>query len=386
MDDLLGFDETLSQEERLTRDSVRAFVDDNVIPIMASCFEEARFPLELIKPFAKLGVLGMTLPPEYGGAGASTVAYGLACQELERGDSAIRSFVSVQSALCMYPIYAFGSSEQKSHYLPLMAKGEKIGCFGLTEADAGSDPANMKTTAKKVDGGWRLNGSKLWITNATFADLAIVWAKTDADTVQGFIVEKGTPGFSTRDIKHKLSLRASATGEIILDDCFVPDENRLPGTEKGLMCALACLTKARLGIAFGAMGAAMACYDCALQYAKDRKQFNKPIGSFQLVQRSLVEMAAEIVKAQAINLQLARLQDAQKAHYAMVSLAKMNACKQALNIAREARNLLGANGISLEFPVIRHMNNLESVFTYEGTDNMHHLIVGRYLTGLNAFS
>jgi len=386
MEDLFCFDDTLSADEKLARDTVRRFVDEKIIPIMPSCFEEGRFPVELIPELAALGLFGMTLPAEYGGADANDVTYGLVCQELERGDSGIRSFVSVQSSLCMYPIFAYGIDEQKKRFLPAMAKGKLIGCFGLTEPDAGSDPAGMKTTAKKVAGGWSLNGSKMWITNATIADLAIVWAKINDKDIRGFIVEKGFKGFSTKEIKHKLSLRASITGELIFEDCFVPDANLLPGTEKGLAAALGCLSKARFGIAFGAMGAAMACYESALAYARERKQFNKPIGSFQLIQVALVDMLAEIVKAQGMNLQLARLQEQGKGHYAMISLAKMNACREALKIAREARNVLGANGISLEYPVIRHMNNLESVFTYEGTDNMHHLIVGRYITGLDAFT
>jgi glutaryl-CoA dehydrogenase len=386
MDDLFCFDDTLTADEKFIRDTVRRFVDDKVIPIMPECFETGRFPRELIPELAKLGVLGMTLPAEQGGAGANDVAYGLVCQELERGDSGIRSFVSVQSSLCMYPIFAYGSEEQRKRFLPLMAQGKLIGCFGLTEPDAGSDPASMKTTATPVKGGFKLNGSKMWITNATIADLAIVWAKVGANGVRGFIVEKSFAGFSTREIKHKLSLRASVTGELIFEDCFVPEGNLLPGTEKGLVAALGCLTKARFGIAFGAIGAAMACYECALGYTKERKQFDKPLASFQLIQYSLVNMLAEIVKAQGLNLQLARLQEKGKGHYAMVSMAKMNACREALKIAREARNLLGANGISLEYPIIRHMNNLESVFTYEGTDNMHHLIVGRHITGLDAFS
>lgn len=386
MDDFFCFDDTLSADEKLARDSVRRFVDDKILPIISDCFEEGRFPSELIPELAGLGLFGMTLPSEYGGSGANEVTYGLVCQELERGDSGIRSFVSVQSSLCMYPIFAYASEELKKQFLPSMAKGKLIGCFGLTEPDSGSDPASMKTNAKKTDGGWILNGSKIWITNATIADIAIVWAKINEKDIRGFLVEKNFKGFSTREIKHKLSLRASNTGELIFEDCFVPDSHLLVGTEKGLSAALACLSKARFGIAFGAMGAAMACYESALSYAKERKQFKKPIGSYQLVQSALVNMLVEITKAQGLNLQLARLLEKGKGHYAMISLAKMNACKEALKIAREARNILGANGISLEYSVIRHMNNLESVFTYEGTDNMHHLIVGRYITGLDAFS
>lgn len=386
MEDLFCLDDLLTFDEKLIRDSVRRFVDEDITPIMAECYEKAIFPRELIKKVADLGLLGMTLPEIYGGANASAVAYGLVCQELERGDSGLRSFVSVQSSLCMYPIFAYGNDEQKSRFLPSMAKGEIIGCFGLTEPDSGSDPSSMKTRAKKVVGGWQLNGAKMWITNAPIADLSIVWAKDDEGLVKGFIVEKGFAGFKTNEIHHKLSLRASITGEIVLEDCFVPDSHYLPGTVKGLSCALGCLTKARYGIAWGAMGAAMACYEAALAYSKERSQFGKPIGSFQLIQASLVDMVTEIVKAQAMNLQLGRLNDQNRGTFVMVSLAKMNACKEALKIARAARNILGANGISLEYHVIRHMANLESVFTYEGTDNMHHLIVGKHITGLDAFS
>jgi glutaryl-CoA dehydrogenase len=285
----------------------------------------------------------------------------------------------------MYPIFAYGTPEQKAKFLPKMAQGELIGCFGLTEPDAGSDPASMKTRAVKVDKGWRLNGSKMWITNAPIADLAIIWAKVDEQQIRGFIVERESKGFTTNEIKHKLSLRSSITGEIVLEDCFVPEQNYLPGTDKGLVAALGCLTKARYGIAWGAMGAAIACYEIALQYAKERIQFGKPIASFQLIQADLANMFTEIVKTQILNLQLGRLMDQNRANYVMVSLAKMNACREALTIARQARNLLGANGIMLEYHVIRHMNNLESVFTYEGTDNMHHLIVGKHITGLSAF-
>ncbi len=386
MEDLFYLDEQLTPEEKLVRDSTRRFVDEEVLPTITENFEKGIFPKALIEKVANLGVLGMVLPENYGGVGASQVAYGLVCQELERGDSGIRSFVSVQSSLCMYPIFAYGSEEQKIRFLPQMAQGQLIGCFGLTEPDAGSDPASMKTKADKVQGGWRLNGSKMWITNATIADLAIVWAKTDKDQIRGFIVQKSAPGFKSNEIKHKLSLRASISGEIVLEDCFVPDENLLPGTENGLAAALGCLTKARYGIAWGAMGAAMACYEMALNYAKERIAFGKPIASFQLIQADLANMLTEIIKAQTLNLQLGRLMDTNRANYVMVSMAKMNACREALKIARMARNILGANGISLEYHVIRHMNNLESVFTYEGTDNMHHLIIGRHITGLSAFS
>ena len=385
MEDFLQLDELLTDEEKLIRHTVHQFVDAEVTPLMKSAYEKGYFPYELVKRCAELGLLGITLPENYGGAGVNYVSYGLACQELERGDSGLRSFVSVQNSLCIYPIFAYGSEAQKSRFLPSMCQGIIMGCFGLTEPDSGSDPASMRTYAKKVDGGWQLNGSKMWITNAPFADIAIVWAKTDAG-IRGFIVEKEFKGFIRNEIKHKMSLRASSTGELVFENCFVPDENYLPGSEKGLAAPLGCLTQARYGIAWGAMGAAQACYEIALNYAKERKQFNKPIGSFQLVQKDLVDMLNEILKAQYLNFRLGQLKDKNKATYAMVSLAKMNACREALKIARMARNILGGNGISLEYHVIRHLSNLESVFTYEGTDNVHHLIVGRYITGLDAFT
>lgn len=385
LEDILLFDNYLKDEEKLIRDSIRKFVDDKVISTIGDAFEQGVFPQELVQELANLGVLGMSLPEEYGGIGASGISYGLACQELERGDSAIRSFVSVQSSLCMYPIFAFGSEEQKQKFLPDMAKGKIIGCFGLTEPDSGSDPASMKTNAVKVEGGWKLNGAKLWITNATTADVAIVWAKAE-NGIRGFLVEKSFPGFSSFEIKQKMSLRASVTGGLNFDDCFIPDENVLEKSERGLVCALSCLTQARYGIAWGAMGAAEACYEGAVNYCKDRIQFGKPLASKQLVQASLANMLKEIMKAKLLNLHLGKLKDANQLNHVMVSIAKQNSCREALNIARECRNLLGANGISLEYPVIRHMQNLESVFTYEGTDNIHQLIVGRYITGLDAFA
>jgi glutaryl-CoA dehydrogenase len=332
-----------------------------------------------------LGLLGLTLTSDYGGAEASYVSYGLVCQELERGDSGLRSFVSVQSSLCMYPIFRYGSEEQKKHFLPKMAAGKIIGCFGLTEPDSGSDPASMRTFARKVSGGWRLNGAKMWITNASIADIVIVWAQTE-EGIRGFIVEKEFAGFSTREIKQKMSLRASVTGELVFEDVFVPDENFLPGSDKGLGAPLSCLNQARYGIAWGAMGAAMACFDTTREYLLERKQFNKPLASFQLIQKDLADMYTEIIKAQCLNLQVGRLKEQQRETPVMISLAKGNACREALKIARTCRNLLGANGISLEYPVIRHMLNLESVFTYEGTDNVHTLVVGRHITGINAFA
>ncbi|KTD46845.1 glutaryl CoA dehydrogenase [Legionella rubrilucens] len=385
MDDLLFLDEQLHDDERMIRESVARFVNNDVIPLMAESFEHGQFPRQLIKKSADLGLLGLTLPAQYGGAEASYVAYGLVCQELEKGDSGLRSFVSVQSSLCMYPIFRYGNEEQKMRFLPAMAAGEVIGCFGLTEPDSGSDPASMRTQAKKVDGGWRLNGSKMWITNAPIADIAIVWAKTESG-IRGFIVEKGSKGFSAPEIKHKMSLRASITGELVFEDVFVPDENLLPGTEKGLGAALSCLSQARYGIAWGAMGAAMACFNETRDYLLERKQFDRPLASFQLIQKDLAEMYTEIIKAQCLNLQIGRLKDQQRETPVMISLAKGNACREALKIARQCRNLLGGNGISLEYSVIRHMLNLESVFTYEGTDNVHTLVLGRHITGINAFS
>ena len=385
MEDFLLLDSSYQDEERLIRDTVASFVSTQVLPKISDAFERAEFPREFITEVANLGLLGMTLPTEYGGSDASAIAYGLVCQELEKGDSGLRSFVSVQSSLCMFPIYQYGTEAQRKRFLPAMAAGEKIGCFGLTEPNSGSDPSSMHTTAKKVSDGWLLNGSKTWITNATIADLAIVWAKTESG-IRGFIVETNSPGFQRTEIKHKLSLRASITGELSFQDCFVPHEHLLPGTESGLKAALNCLTQARYGIAWGAIGAAMACYERAQAYTLERQQFQRPLASFQLVQQDLVNMFSEIVKAQALNIQIGRLKDQKLATPEMVSLAKRNSCREALKIARSARNLLGGNGISLEYDVIRHMNNLESVFTYEGTDNVHTLVLGRHITGISAFS
>lgn len=385
MNDLLHLDDLLTSEEILIRDTVRHFVETEALPLFADAYENGHFPMELIHKAAELGLLGMTLPEEYGGSNAGAVSYGLVCQELERGDSGLRSFVSVQSSLCMYPIFQFGNEEQKKRFLPDMSQGKVIGCFGLTEPDAGSDPGSMKTHAVKVQNGWKINGSKMWITNAPIADIAIIWAKTDQG-IHGFIVEKEFPGFQRIEIKRKMSLRASLTGELVMQDCFVPDSNLLPGTLRGLGTALSCLTQARFGIAWGAMGAAMSCFETAVNYTKERKQFNKPLAGFQLVQKDLADMLSDIMKMQALNLRMGRLKEDGKLSPVLVSMAKMNACQSALRIARMARNLLGANGISLEYPVIRHMANLESVFTYEGTDNIHHLIVGKHITGLDAFN
>lgn len=385
MEDFLHIEDSFSTEERLIAETVRHYVTEKVMPGITDAYEKGEFPRAHIQETADLGLLGLTLPIAYGGSGASYVSYGLVCQELERGDSGLRSFVSVQSSLCMYPIFQYGSEEQKKHWLPLMAKGTVIGCFGLTEPDSGSDPASMRTTAKKVSGGWILQGSKMWITNAPFANIAIVWAKT-VDGVRGFIVEKNSTGFACSEIHHKMSLRASSTGELSFEQVFVPDTHYLPGSECGLKAPLSCLTQARYGIAWGAMGAAQACFDLTREYTLSRKQFGKPIASFQLIQKDLADMFTEIVKAQCLNLQLARLKDLHQETADMVSMAKRNACHEALKIARTCRNLLGANGISLEYHVIRHMTNLESVFTYEGTDNIHALALGRHLTGLSAFA
>jgi glutaryl-CoA dehydrogenase len=385
MDDLLGFQEQLEDDERMIQDTVSRFVTNDVIPMMPEAFEQAVFPEALIKKTAELGLLGLTLPAEYGGSDASYVAYGLVCHELERGDSGLRSFVSVQSSLCMYPIFKYGDASQKKKLLPQMAKAELIGCFALTEPNAGSDPSSMHTYAKKVSGGYCLNGSKIWITNGNIADIAIVWAKTD-DGIRGFLVEKGMKGFTQKEMHMKMSLRASLTGELFFEDVFVPDENLLPGTSRGLGAALSCLSQARYGIAWGAMGAAQACFDLTRDYLLEREQFKQPLAGFQLIQRELALMYTEIIKAQCMNLHVGRLKASHQENPAMISLLKGNACREALKIARTCRNLLGANGISLEYHVIRHMLNLESVFTYEGTDNVHLLTLGRHITGLNAFT
>lgn len=385
MDDLLYFDQQLNDEERIIRASVKRFCSEEAQPLMTNAFEGGHFPSQLIQKIAELGMLGLTLPTEAGGIGASAISYGLLCQELEYCDSSLRSFVSVQNSLCIYPIFTFGSDTQKKRFLPGMLAGKLIGCFGLTEANSGSNPAGMLTNAKKVSDGWILNGSKIWITNASIADLAIVWAKTDQG-IRGFIVEKAFKGFKQIEIKHKMSLRASVTGELVFEDVFIPDTNLLPKTVKGLAAAFSCLNQARYGIAWGAIGAAMACFDIARQYLLDREQFGKPLASFQLIQKDLAEMYSEIIKAQWLNLQLGRLKDQGQENPTMISLAKYNACREALKIARTCRNLLGANGISLEYPVIRHMLNLESVFTYEGTENIHLLVLGKHITGINAFT
>ena len=381
--DLYNIDSLLSEEERMVRDTVRKFVNERVLPIIGEHFEAGTFPRELIPEIADLGLLGMHLEG-YSCAGLSAVCYGLACQELEAGDSGLRSFVSVQGSLAMFPIWAFGSEEQKQRWLPPMARGEVIGCFGLTEPDSGSDPASMRTTARRDGDSFVLNGTKMWITNGGIADLAIVWARTD-DGIRGFLVERGTAGFTTSDVHHKLSLRASVTSELHFEDCRIAAENMLPNI-RGLRGPLSCLDEARFGIAWGATGAARACYEVALDYAKTRIQFNRPIGSFQLVQQKLAIMATELVKAQLLALRLGRLKDDGKLHPVQISIAKRNNVREALKTAREARSVLGANGITLEYPISRHSNNLESVYTYEGTDDIHTLVIGQAITGLNAFS
>ncbi|GCE17479.1 acyl-CoA dehydrogenase family protein [Dictyobacter kobayashii] len=381
--DLYALDSTFSEEERMVRDTVRKFVRERVMPIIGEHFEAGTFPRELIPEMAELGLLGMHLDG-YGCAGLSAVCYGLACQELEAGDSGIRSFVSVQGSLAMFPIFAFGSEEQKQRWLPPMARGEVIGCFGLTEPDIGSDAANMRTTARRDGASYILNGTKMWITNGGIADLAVVWARTE-DGVRGFLVERGTPGFTTSNIHRKLSLRASVTSELHFEDCRIPAENMLPNV-RGMRGPLSCLNEARFGIAWGTVGAARSCYEAALDYAKTREQFQQPIARFQLVQQKLVIMATELVKAQLLALQLGRLKDQGTLHPVQISVAKRNNVREALHTAREARSILGANGITLEYPISRHMNNLESVFTYEGTDDIHTLIIGQAITGESAFS
>jgi glutaryl-CoA dehydrogenase len=385
--DFYNIDSLLTDEEKLTRDSVRDFIEEKLIPIIEECYEQARFPTEIVKPLGDLGVLGASLPTEYGCAGLGAVAYGLVIQEIERGDSGIRSFSSVQGSLAMYPIYAFGSEEQKRKWLPAMAKGDKIGCFGLTEPDFGSNPAGMVTRAKRTEKGWLLNGTKAWITNGTIADIAVVWAKTDDgnDTIRGFLVEKGTPGFSAPEIHRKHSLRASVTSELVLSDCEIPEENILP-LSGGLKSPLMCLSQARYGISWGAIGSAMACYQTALDYAQGRIQFGKPISAFQLQQAKFAEMLTEITKAQLLSLQLGRLKEQGKVTPAQISMAKRNNVNMAIEVARKARTILGGNGISGDYPIMRHMNNLESVYTYEGTHDIHTLILGAEITGHQAFN
>ncbi|MFT3756284.1 MAG: acyl-CoA dehydrogenase family protein [Pseudoxanthomonas sp.] len=381
--DLFDVRSLLSEDERAVQDSVARFVDERVLPIIGDCFDQGRFPSELVPEIAELGLLGSSLPEQYGGANLNGVSYGLICQELERGDSGLRSFVSVQSSLCMYPIYAYGSEEQRLRWLPDMAAGKLIGCFGLTEAHGGSDPASMKTHAKQDGGDWVINGSKMWITNGPIADLAIVWANTD-EGVQGFVIEKGTPGYTAQEIKHKMSLRASVTGALFFDNVRVPDANRLPNV-KGLKGPLGCLTQARYGISWGPVGAATACLQEVLAYTRERILFGRPVAATQSAQIKMAEMARRITTAQLLSLQLGRLKDAGQMQPQQVSLAKWNNCRMAIDIARECRDLLGGAGITTEHAAIRHALNLESVITYEGTETVHQLVIGRELTGINAF-
>lgn len=381
--DYFFLDEIFTEEEKAIRDTVRDFVSNEVIPVIEKYNQDMKFPKELIPKMAELGIFGPTLPPEYGGMGINNIAYGLIMQELERGDSGIRSFASVQSGLVMYPVYTFGSEEQKKFWLPKLASAEKIGCFGLTEPDFGSNPGGMITKAEKTSGGYLLNGAKMWITNGSIADVAVVWAKLDGK-VRGFLVEKGTKGFSAPETKGKLSLRASVTSELVFEDCLIPEENILPKSG-GLKSPLMCLTQARYGIAWGVVGLAMECYNTALEYSKSRIQFGKPIAAFQITQEKLAYMLTEITKAQLLCLRLGQLKDNGKMRPQHVSMAKRNNCEIAKNIASMAREMLGANGILDEYPVMRHLNNIESVKTYEGTHEMHTLILGEDVTGISAF-
>ena len=381
--DLYDVASLLTEEERAVQESVARFTNERVLPIIGDCFDKGEFPKELISEVAEMGLLGATLPEQYGGSNLGYVSYGLICQELERGDSGLRSFVSVQSSLCMYPIYAYGSEEQRMRWLPDMAAGKVIGCFGLTESHGGSDPASMKTRATKDGDAWVINGSKMWITNAPMADIAIVWAHTE-DGIQGFVIEKGTPGFTVQEIKKKMSLRASATGALFFDNVRVPDANRLPNV-KGLKGPLGCLTQARYGITWGPIGAAQACLQEVLAYTKERILFSRPVAATQSAQIKMADMARRITASQLLSLQLGRLKEAGKMEPTQVSLAKWNNCRMAIDIARECRDLLGGAGITTEHAAIRHALNLESVITYEGTETVHQLVVGRELTGINAF-
>ena len=381
--DLFDVRSQLSDEERAVQDTVARFTDERVLPIIGECFDAGRFPAELVPEIAGLGLLGSSLPEQYGCAGLNAVSYGLICQELERGDSGIRSFVSVQSSLCMYPIFAYGSEAQKRQWLPAMARGEVIGCFGLTEPHGGSDPANMKTRARRDGDDWILDGAKMWITNGNLAQIAIVWAQTD-DGIQGFIVPTDAPGFTAQEIHKKMSLRASVTSALFLDGVRVPETHRLPNV-RGLKGPLGCLTQARYGIAWGPIGAAIACFREATGYAGERMLFGRPVAANQAVQLKLADMARRITLAQLLSLQLGRLKDAGRMHPTQVSLAKWNNVRMALDIAREARDILGGAGITVEHCPIRHALNLESVITYEGTETVHQLVLGREITGINAF-
>jgi glutaryl-CoA dehydrogenase len=381
--DLFDLRSELSEEDRLVQDSVARFVDENVLPVIRGHFERHTFPRDIVSGLAGLGLLGSSIEG-YGCAGLGPIAYGLICQELERGDSAVRSFVSVQSSLCMYPIFTYGSEAQRQRWLPAMARGEVVGCFGLTEPHGGSDPANMKTHARRRNGDWVLNGAKMWITNSPLADVAVVWARTE-EGVRGFLVERGTKGFETPEIENKFSLRASATGSIFLDDVVVPEANMLPGSTVGMKAPLSCLTQARYGITWGVIGAAQACLREVLEYTRTRTLFDRPLAANQAVQIRLAEMSRRITTAQLLSLRLGRLKAAGTMTPAHVSMAKWNNCRAALDVARDARDLLGGAGISAEYVPIRHALNLESVITYEGTETIHQLSIGRELTGINAF-
>lgn len=380
--DLYDIRSDLAEDEQIVQDTVRRFVADEFMPQIRDAFEKHYFPMDLVPQIAELGLLGSSIEG-YDCAGMNSVSYGVICQELERGDSGLRSFVSVQSSLVMYPIHAFGSEEQRQAWLPKLARGEAIGCFGLTEPHGGSDPANMKTRAKKDGDDWIINGSKMWITNGSVADVAVVWAMTD-EGIRGFILEKGMPGFTAQEIEHKFSLRASVTGALFFDNVRVPKENMLPNV-KGLKGPLSCLTQARYGITWGVIGAAQACLEEALSYTEDRVLFDRPLSHTQAVQMRLADMARRITTAQLLSLRLGRLKDAGEMTPSQVSVAKWNNCRAALDIARDARDLLGGSGISAEYSAIRHMLNLESVITYEGTETVHQLVVGKELTGVNAF-
>lgn len=382
--DYYGVDELLSSEHLLARDAVRQWVKNEVSPIIEEYSDKAKCPVHLFKGLAEIGAFGPSLPAEYGGGGMDEIAYGIIMQELERGDSGIRSMASVQGSLVMYPIYKFGSEDHRRHYLPKLASGEMIGCFGLTEPDAGSNPGEMTTNLQDDGDHWILNGAKMWITNSPIADIAVVWAKDPAGKIRGVIVEKGMPGFTAPEIHGKWSLRASITGELVFEDVRVPKANTLPGVV-GLKGPLTCLTKARYGIAWGAIGAALDCYDSALRYSKERRQFGKPIGGFQLTQKKLAEMITEITKAQLLAWRLGTLANAGKMTAAQVSMAKRNNVHMALTIAREARQIHGGMGITNEYPIMRHLMNLETVLTYEGTHDIHLLITGMDVTGLDAF-
>jgi glutaryl-CoA dehydrogenase len=380
--DLYDVRSELSDDERMVQETVARFVDDAVIPLMREAFEQHTFPMELVPQVAELGLFGSSIDG-YDCAGLNSVCYGLICQELERGDSGLRSFVSVQSSLCMFPIHAYGSDEQKDRWLPAMARGEAIGCFGLTEPHGGSDPSNMKTHAKRDGDDWIINGAKMWITNGSLADVAVVWAMTE-EGVKGFLIEKDTPGYTTQEIENKFSLRASVTSALFFDNVRVPDANVLPGVT-GLKGPLSCLTQARYGISWGVIGAAQACLNEVLAYTEDRVLFNRPISHTQTIQIRMADMARRITTAQLLSLRLGRIKDAGELSPSQVSLAKWNNCRAAIDIARDARDILGGAGISAEYVPVRHMLNLESVITYEGTETVHQLVIGKELTGVNAF-